>query len=71
MSVSVQREPTLSLGTPQKLFSGLSPGVALYAGYDVAPNAQRFLMVQVYDPDKSRRGIAVVENWFAEFEDPR
>ncbi len=67
MSVSVEREPKLSLGTPKKLFSGLTPGVALYAGYDVDEDAQRFLMVQITDPNSSNRGIAIVENWFEEF----
>jgi len=69
MSVSVEREPKLTLGSPKRLFSGLTPGVALYAGYDVAPDGLRFLMVQVNDPNRDKRGIAVVENWFAEFKD--
>jgi hypothetical protein len=64
MSVPVRREPTLTLGTPRKLFSGLTPGVALYAGYDVAADGQRFLMVQINDPKNAKRGIAVVENWY-------
>jgi hypothetical protein len=28
-------------------------------------------MVQVNDPESDKRGIAVVENWFAEFKDRR
>ena len=68
MSVPVQREPTLSLGAPQKLFSGRTPGVALFAGYDVAKDAERFLMVQVFDRDNDKRSMAIVENWFAEFD---
>jgi serine/threonine-protein kinase len=67
MSVSVERKPKLTLGTPKKLFSGLTPGVALYAGYDVQEGAQRFLMVQINDPNSAKRGIAIVENWFEEF----
>jgi Tol biopolymer transport system component len=70
MSVSVEREPALTLGTPQKLFSGLTPGVAMYAGFDVAADAQKFLMVQINDPDTAKRGIAIVENWFEEFREP-
>ena len=71
MSVAVAREPTLKLGTPRKLFSGLTPGVALYAGYDVDADAQRFLMVQINDPYSDKRGIAIVENWFEEFRNAR
>jgi serine/threonine-protein kinase len=71
MSVSVEREPALSLGVPKRLFSGRTPEVALFAGYDVGLNAERFLMVQVVDPDHGNRGIAIVENWFAEFKDRR
>ena len=71
MSVSVEREPSLSLGTPKRLFSGRTPGVALFAGYDVGPDAERLLMVQVVDPDHGKRGIALVENWFAEFKNRR
>ena len=71
MSVKVQHEPNLSIGAPTKLFSGRDPGVALYAGYDVSPDGEQFLMVQVHDPNVDQRGIAVVENWFAEFEDRR
>jgi hypothetical protein len=58
MSVSVEREPKLTLGAPKKLFSELTPGVALHAGYDVSGDAQRFLMVQVNDPNIAKRGIA-------------
>ena len=71
MSVSVQREPTLTLGTPKKLFSGLTPGVALYNGYDVAEDAQTFVMVQVNDPHSDKRGIAIVQNWFEEFRESK
>jgi hypothetical protein len=69
MSVKVQREPTLSLGAPTKLFSGRDPDVALFAGYDVGIDGEQFLMVQAYNSEAAARGIAVVENWFAEFED--
>jgi serine/threonine protein kinase len=71
MSVSVEREPTLTLGTPKKLFFGSTPGVALYAGYDVAQDAQRFLMVQINDPTSAKQGIAIVENWIEEFKHSR
>jgi serine/threonine-protein kinase len=68
MSVAVTREPKLTLGSPRMLFSGLNPGVALYAGYDVSDDAQRFVMVQISDPEASKQGIAVVQNWFTEFQ---
>ena len=48
---------------------GVIAGVALFAGYDVAPDAERFLMVRVKNPENDKRGFAVVQNWFAEFED--
>jgi hypothetical protein len=69
MSVKVQLEPTLSLGAPTKLFSCRDLGVALFAGYDVSLDGELFLMVQINDPDSDKRGIAIIENWFAEFED--
>ncbi len=69
MSVKVQREPTLSLGAPTKLFSGRDSGLAIFAGYDVGIDGEQFLMIQAYNAKADARGIAVVENWFAEFED--
>jgi Tol biopolymer transport system component len=61
MAVSVESVPSMSLGTPTKLFS------AEWAwGYDVTPDGQRFLLVrdvgEIADPN-----LAVVQNWFAEF----
>ena len=69
MAVSVETEPTVTLGTPVKLFEARTPGVALQAGYDVAPDGQRFLTIQVTDPEAGAGAIAVIENWFAEFKD--
>ena len=48
MAVDVTTEPTFSAGTPRLLFEGtyeLSGGTR--ANYDVTPDGQRFVMVQL------------------------
>ena len=66
MSVAVTPGATLTLGTPQRLFS-----IAGYRGarnrqqYDVAPDDQRFLMIKILD-DGTRAQAVYVENWFTE-----
>ena len=69
MSVSVTTDPAVQLGTPVKLFDTLAAGLSHEAGFDVAPDGQRFLMVQVTDPDAGKAAIAIYENWFEEFKD--
>jgi serine/threonine-protein kinase len=67
MAVSVKTDPAVQLGTPVKLFDTRAAGLSPIAGFDVAPDGQRFLMIQVTDPDAGEAAIAIYENWFAEF----
>jgi serine/threonine-protein kinase len=66
MSVAVTSTPTLTLGTPQVLFS-----VAGYRGarnrqqYDVTPDGQRFLMIKLLE-DGTPPEAVYVEHWFTE-----
>ncbi|MHC4219729.1 MAG: TolB family protein, partial [Planctomycetota bacterium] len=66
--VPVQTEPTVTLGSPRELFSGNKMGVALYLGYDVAPDDERFVVIQNQSGAMGRGGITVVQNWLAQFD---
>jgi hypothetical protein len=69
MVVSVEVKPSLTLGSPQKMFSGGATGVALSPGrrYDVTPDGKRILAVQRVGETNVEAGITVVENWLGEF----
>jgi len=68
MAVTIATGTTLDVGTPAELFR---LDDTLVAGqYDVAADGTRFLMVERLD-DAGSAAIAVVQNWFAEFEDER
>ena len=66
MVVSVETAPILSLGTPQKLFSGP------YLGGDISPDGKRFLMIKAGASSEGEsisagpRKINIVLNWFEE-----
>jgi Tol biopolymer transport system component len=65
MVVSISTEPEFAAGTPQLLFEGPYnnvPGLS----YDVAPDAQRFLVLQPEFDDSAVRELHVVANWFEE-----
>ncbi|MDX2207837.1 MAG: protein kinase [Gemmatimonadales bacterium] len=68
MSVAVTSTPTLTLGTPQVLFS-----VAGYRGarnrqqYDVTPDGQRFLMIKLLQ-DTTPSEAVYVEHWLTELQ---
>lgn len=70
--VAVSVSPDLKLGQPRRLFtseevgSDLSLDTLSYV-YDVGPNAERFVIVQM--PTGGR--IAVVQNWIEEFQGAR
>ena len=67
MAVEITTEPTFSAGTPKVLFEGdFQRGAVSRANYDVAPDGQRFVMIQVNDPDSGATQINVVLNWFEE-----
>ena len=73
MAVRVSTDPTLSLGSPQKLFS--SEGLVLERShlltYDVTPDGERFVLAEpaVEGAEVPEPTIRVVQNWFAEFRD--
>ena len=64
----------LRLGTPRRLFTREDSGVRLSFdwpdGFSVAPDTQRFVMLQAGESEEAdARGpsITLVENWMAEF----
>ena len=57
-------EPALKTGTPRTLFEVRYPPNRGGAGYDVAPDGQRFVMLQL--PEATSSHINVVFNWFEE-----
>ena len=67
MAVDITTERTFSAGTPRLLFEGnFQASSASIANYDVTPDGQRFLMIQVGAPDSGATQINVVLNWFEE-----
>ena len=67
MAVDITTEPFFSAGNPRLLFEGeyLRP-VRSLALYDVAPDGQRFLMVQESEQESAAGQINVVLNWFTD-----
>ena len=73
MAVETKTQPTFSAGTPRLLFegSGRSSFRRVTAGpfnanYDVAADAQRFVMVKAAETGTAPGQIQVVLNWFEE-----
>jgi Tol biopolymer transport system component len=65
MVVSISTEPEFVHGTPQVLFEGPYSNVSGLS-YDVAPDGQRFLVLQSQYDDSQVRELHVVTNWFEE-----
>jgi hypothetical protein len=72
VSAKVGAKPSLTLGAPKKLFD--LDKAALQASplsdralFDVSPDGQRFLMVQLAGKPDTSRTMVVVQNWLAEF----
>ncbi|MHC4581888.1 MAG: protein kinase domain-containing protein, partial [Planctomycetota bacterium] len=65
MVVSISTEPEFVAGTPQVLFEGPYSNVSGIS-YDVAPDGQRFLVLQPQYDDSQVRELHVVTNWFEE-----
>jgi Tol biopolymer transport system component len=61
MVVDIKTEPAFTAGKPRLLFEGQFAG-----GGDVAPDGQRFLMIQAVEPEQPPTQINVVLNWFEE-----
>ena len=69
MAVDVTTGPAFSAGRPRALFerrylSSVFPLIGV--AYDVAPDGQRFLMVNEVEQSPSATQIVVVQNWFEE-----
>jgi serine/threonine-protein kinase len=65
MVVSISTEPEFAAGTPQVVFEG--PYINVHGlSYDVAPDGQRFLVLQPQYDDSQVRELHVVTNWFEE-----
>jgi Tol biopolymer transport system component len=67
MAVSIETSPALELGTPVQLFTGAYMGVDGDRKFDIAPDGERFLMIERVDPTTSRQ-LVVVQGWSAELE---
>jgi hypothetical protein len=65
MVVSIPTEPEFKAGTPQVVFEGPYVNVSGLS-YDVAPDGQRFLVLQPQYDDSQIRELHVVTNWFEE-----
>lgn len=67
--VTIETEPTVSVGKPQPLFDD-TPYVSGFYGtaYDVHPDGQRFAMIR---RGSSRQTIVVVINWLEQLRNPR
>ena len=58
---------TLTAGTPHMLFEGAYRTSSTNSfGYDVAPDGQRFLMIQNVELERAATQINVVLNWLEE-----
>ena len=66
MVVDIGTEPTFSPGRPSVLFEGQFVSLPYTANYDVAPDGQRFLMIQPIAQEGASSQINVVLNWFEE-----
>lgn len=63
--------PSLSLGSPKKLFSSqtLVFGQGCELNYDGTADGQRFVLVEPVSAEATRPTIRDVQNWFAGFKD--
>ncbi len=62
MVVSVATDTRPNLGQPRFLFERHSP----YGDYDVAPDGQRFVMVEDNEAAPAPTQLILVQNWFEE-----
>ncbi len=56
----VETEAEITLGNPTKLFERLS------YGWDVAPDGQRFVMIEPGEPDPAPTRLRLIMNWSEE-----
>ena len=62
MVVTAETDTRLNLGQPRFLFERRSP----YGGYAVAPDGQRFVMVEDNEAAPAPTQLVLVQNWFEE-----
>ncbi len=74
LEVELTLEPNLRAGPPRKLFSlqeyAFDTSFGSTPHFDVDADGERFLVTRVDLANKASRGIVVVQNWVAEYEDP-
>jgi hypothetical protein len=58
-------------GRPQLVFAESTARARLTQGYAPTADGERFLVVRDVDRGTTRPKITVVENWFAEFSQPK
>jgi serine/threonine-protein kinase len=65
MAVDVMTRPTFAAGKPRRLFeTKAAPATALWANFDVTPDAKRFLMIKPVEASQGRAGVIdVLLNW--------
>ena len=68
MVVSVETEPTFTIGVSEILFEARAYARG-YRASDIAPDAQRFLMIKLGDVGEVSSQINVVLNWFEELKE--
>ena len=66
MAIDIDTGERFSAGAPRIVLETDPAGIELEHGYAVATEG-RFLAVKVGGGDPQRAGIAIVQNWFAEF----
>ena len=68
MEVEIDTEPAVQLGSPHKLFSAKDAGVDIYGftRFDVAPDGERFIMIQELEQEGISPSLVLVENWNTE-----
>jgi hypothetical protein len=71
MAVPVVAEETVTLGTPEQLFTRNQSGYPLPfdwpEAFDVSTDGQTFLVLQNAADESAKRSIAIVQNWDTEF----
>ena len=67
MAVDVSTEPTLSVGTPRRVFEGDYINLN-YRSYDVAPDGSGFVLV-AGPAEESQSRLQLVQGWFGELEE--
>ena len=67
MAVSMTTSPVFSPGAAQPLFEDQTAFVGRGQRYDVTPDGQRFVVVEMLGDADAGQAIHVVENWYEEF----